>query len=91
MKMKTLTTIILLFTLQSCATRVVKWSHQCRKHENGEACYKAGLKEYSLIEEVKRLDRKEIKKNAAQWFSAGCELKHEPSCNKMKSFKKYLK
>ncbi len=89
--MKTMTTIILLFTIQSCATRVVKWSHQCRKHQNGEACYKAGLKEYSLIEEVKRLDQKEIKRNSANWFKAGCDLKHEDSCKKLKTFERYLK
>lgn len=89
--MKVLAAIVILFTLQSCTTRVVKWSHQCRKHSDGEACYKAGLKEYSLLEEVKRLDRKEVKRNAAQWFKAGCELKHENSCKKLESFGKYLK
>lgn len=89
--MKLLTCLALLLALQSCATRVVKWSHQCRKHENGEACYKAGLKEYALIEEVKRLDRSEIKTNSAKWFKAGCDLKHEQSCEKMKTFEKYLK
>lgn len=89
--MKLILSVALVLMVQSCATRVVKWSHQCRKHENGEACYKAGLKEYALLEEVRRLDRKEVKKNAAQWFKAGCDLKHEDSCAKMKTFSKYLK
>lgn len=89
--MKYLTLIIIMLSLQSCATRVVKWSHQCRKHQNGEACYKAGLKEYALLEEEKHFDKKEVRKNAAQWFQEGCKLKHEESCEKMKTFKKYLK
>jgi len=88
--MKLITTFLILLFLQSCATRVVKWSHQCRKHNNGEACYKAGLKEYALIEEVKRLDQKEIKRNAAKWFKAGCDLEHEESCQKLKVFEKHL-
>ncbi|MBK24866.1 MAG: hypothetical protein CME70_12780 [Halobacteriovorax sp.] len=89
--MKLITALMFILLFQSCATRVVKWSHQCRKHSNGEACYKAGLKEYALIEEIKRLDQKEIKKNAANWFKAGCDLKHEESCEKLKVFGKYLK
>ena len=89
--MKIIISLTLLLDFQSCTTRVVRWSHQCRKHQDGEACYKAGLKEYSLLEEVKRLDKKEVEANAANWFKAGCDLKHEDSCEKMKTFKKYLK
>lgn len=89
--MKLIPLLLLILIVSSCSTRVVKWSHLCRKQNDGEACYKAGLKEYALMEEVRRLDQKEVKKNAANWFKAGCDLDHAESCEKLKTFKKYLK